>query len=171
MRRVQVYLGERQRRTALRSRFFGVKWQWQDLFALLALLHYPLPHLQALSLPGVGTGVARAQVREWRCRGARVRGKPRATQRQKGWKRAPLQCWFPEQPRGMTQKVRAHFNHSYWSPDRFVYSCTGELEIWIRRALWKVMADVPRERAQRSSENHERGQTKSAHLAQKMITK
>lgn len=87
-----LYLGERQRRTALRSRVFGVKRQRQDLFALLAFLHHPLPHLQALSLSGVGAGVARAQVREWRGVRARVRvhRRPGATQRQESRKRAPL---------------------------------------------------------------------------------
>lgn len=162
------YLCERQRRTALLFRVFGVKRQWQDLFTGLAFLHHPLPHLQALPLPGVGAGVARAQVREWRCRCARVHRRPGATQRQEGWKRGPLErgC-FPEQIRRVTQKVRTHFNHAHWSPDRFVRSVTGELEIWNRRrAHGKVLGDVPRERAKRSSQSHERDQTKSAHLSQ-----
>lgn len=59
-----VYLGEVERRTALLSRLSGVKRQRQELFTLLAPVHHPLPHLQALSLPGVGVGAARAQVRE-----------------------------------------------------------------------------------------------------------
>lgn len=121
-----VYLGEDQRRTALPCRIFGVNRRHQDLFALLAFLHHPLPHVQRLSLSGVG-----AQVWEghWGRACVRAGGRPGTPQGQEGWERAALQGGFPEHTRGMTLKVRTHFNHSDCSPNWFVCSVTGQVEI------------------------------------------